>query len=130
MATGKAMLAVQDEAVIEGLSERLFPFTATTMRSMDEVRETFAAIRRDGVAYNRGDWREDVYGAATPIWDASGRIVASIGISGPASRLSTGRLEELSGDVLAAGRRASRLLGFLGQPDFATEPRRMATARH
>ena len=119
VATGKAMLAYKPEEVVDGLGAHLLRFTDTTLSSMAEVREEFVTIRSEGIAYNRGEWREDVYGAATPIWDSTGRVVASIGISGPASRLSTGRLEELSGEVLEIGRKTSQLLGYLGDPRIA-----------
>jgi IclR family KDG regulon transcriptional repressor len=87
VATGKAMLAFQDEAVIARLSRRLKSYSPKTIMRPDAFIAELEAVRADGFAVNRGEWRESVRGIAAPIFDPAGRVIAAIGVSGPAERI-------------------------------------------
>ena len=90
VATGKALLAYlpsdAQEKVLRGPLEKYTPNTITSARALRKELET---IRRIGYSVNRGEWRESVCGIAAPIRDASGEVVAAVGISGPAERFKT-----------------------------------------
>jgi DNA-binding IclR family transcriptional regulator len=111
VATGKAMLAYKGDEYLSRLKGRLEPHTPRTITSVEALAEEFAQVRRQGYAVNRGEWRASVCGIAAAIFDAAGRPVAGIGISGPTERLRVSRLREFGPDVVAAARQVSRALG-------------------
>lgn len=111
VATGKALLAVSCPARLDRLPASLPRFTPTTITDPSALREALDEARRIGFAINRGEWREDVGGLAAPIFDGLKRPVAALGISGPLTRLTPARLEELAAQVVDAAARLSSALG-------------------
>lgn len=112
VATGKALLAHAPEAVVAAVTKRLEPHTAGTITDPAALRAELQRIRRTGYAVNRGEWREGVGGAAAPIRDAGGQVVAAIGISGPTDRLRPRTLKRLVPAVVAAASAVSARLGW------------------
>lgn len=81
VASGIVILAAgSDEAVAE---------YAASLPGADaaRLREMIAAARRDGFFLNPQGVVEGAAGAAAPIFDASGRVLGAINISGPQARL-------------------------------------------
>jgi IclR family transcriptional regulator, KDG regulon repressor len=112
VATGKMLLAYQpDEAVKRVLAGGLVRYSPRTITDPDMLRRELAKIRANGYAVNRGGWREDVWGVAAPIWDATGAVIAALGISGPANRFQPKALRTLVPLVCAAARDASARMG-------------------
>ncbi|MFX7820791.1 IclR family transcriptional regulator C-terminal domain-containing protein, partial [Acinetobacter baumannii] len=74
--------------------------------------------RVQGFAVNKGEWRDSVCGLAAPIRDASGSVIAAVGISGPAERLKPKRLKELVAPVVEAAAVISASLGHGGAAEF------------
>jgi DNA-binding IclR family transcriptional regulator len=112
VATGKALLAYQPEAEVERLIlAGLERFTATTITSPELLRAELAAIRRDGIAFNRGEWRDLVWGLAAPVFHPTPEMPLAVGISGLALQFETPGLAELSEQVRGAGHQLSRALG-------------------
>lgn len=94
VATGKALLAYvrdweKDLQRIGGLTRH----SAATITSMDELRAELEKVRRSGIAVNRGEWRKDVGGLATPIFDPHSVPAAAIGVSGPVRRILSHRAQ-------------------------------------
>lgn len=118
VATGKAMLAWQSPDYIAGVADRIERFTTRTVADAEELRQELARIRAQGFAVNKGEWRDTVCGLAAPIRDASGAVVAAIGISGPAERLKPKRLKELVAPVVEASAVISASLGYGGPAEF------------
>src|SRR5690606_14975150 len=87
VATGKALLAYQDDATLAALPAELPRHTAKTVTTRDALLAELATVRRQGYAVNRGEWRETVCGLGAVVFDANARPTAAIGISGPADRL-------------------------------------------
>lgn len=88
VATGKALLAHQPaEEIRRCLDAGLQRFTPHTLTDPAEFYDTLDKIRRDGHAFNHGEWRQDVGGLAVPLFDATGDPVAALGFSGPAPRI-------------------------------------------
>jgi IclR family KDG regulon transcriptional repressor len=87
VATGKAMLAWQGEAALAALADRIVRHSPNTIVEPAEFLREMERVRRKGYAVNRGEWRESVCGLAAPVRDPGERVVAAIGISGPADRL-------------------------------------------
>ncbi len=125
VATGKALLAFASDDVIRAAGASLIPYTSRTIRTEPALRQALAQIRQDGYATNSGEWRESVCGLAAPIRDASGVVIAAVGISGPADRLKPKRLKSLAPAVVATAGSISSDLGHAGARDDArtTAPR-------
>jgi len=110
VATGKAILAWQGESHLQGLSRRLARHTANTITKPAEFLHEMERVRTTGYAVNRGEWRETVWGVASPIMGAEGTVLAAIGISGPAARIKPTMLKRLAADVMAAADKVSAQL--------------------
>jgi len=92
-AVGHALLSLSPEAAEALIAEGLARLTDTTVPHGPALRRSLAAVIRRGYAVNNRQWHAETAGVAAPIVDASGEVVAAIGISGPASRI--GRRETL-----------------------------------
>jgi IclR family transcriptional regulator, KDG regulon repressor len=112
VATGKALLAHQTSAEIDRLCGLgLRRFTPLTITTAEKLREELDAIRSNGVAINRGEWRLEVVGVAAAIRDHRGEVVAAVGLSGPGYRFSVERATALAPDVRVAADAVSSGLG-------------------
>lgn len=121
VATGKALLAYASAPLIEAISLQLSPITPKTIASPQRLIAELQSIRSNGYAVNHGEWREGVCGLAAPIWDASGRVCAAIGISGPADRFKPRRVKQLAPSVIEVARQVSERLGFMPKRDSAAD---------
>lgn len=110
VATGKAILAWQHEDYLNGLSRRLTRHTDKTITKPAEFLHELERIRAAGYAVNRGEWRETVWGVASPIITPDGGVLAAIGISGPSARIKPTMLKRLATDVMAAAEKISSQL--------------------
>lgn len=111
VATGKVLLAWRDAAAGSALSVRqLQAFTPATLTDTAALAGELARVRQQGYAVNRGEWRASVWGLAAPIFGPDGRVLAAIGISGPAARIRARGLRSLSPLVVEAAARASGAL--------------------
>jgi len=114
VATGKALLAHQSDGLIQRLAPHLKPFTSSTITDVKILACQLSGVRETGVAFNRGEWRDQVWGIASPVLDADGRVVAAIGVSGPSDRFSPIASARFVPLVREAGRNASALIGYAG----------------
>lgn len=96
VATGKIMLAYQSDVFIERVAKSLEAFTPNTITNPKKLFAEVEKIRKQGYAVNKGEWREGVYGVATPISDGSGNVIAAIGLSGPANRFKPQKIKEFA----------------------------------
>lgn len=113
VATGKILLAHRPSEEIAALASRLTAYTSRTLTDPERLAQELDRARRGGVAFNLGEWREDVLGAAAPIHDANGRVIAAIGISGPSLRLTQALLGQHSSSIISVGRDISHMLGYI-----------------
>lgn len=113
VSSGKSMLAFSEE-LRSRLKYPLARYTPTTITKKPALEAEFARIREAGYSVNRGEWREGVWGIAAPIFDARGKVIASIGIWGTESRLGGASIKRLGGIVAAAASRISSQLGHAG----------------
>ena len=115
VATGKALLAFQDDSYLQRFGERLEVHTPRTIATQVELRQELAQVRQQGYAINRGEWRETVGGIAAPIFDSTRRPLAAVGISGPVERLRPPKLKAFTPEVVRAARDISEALGYTAQ---------------
>lgn len=112
VATGKAQLAWADAITIVAAKETLKPHTTRSITSPEQLDVELERIRVQGFAINVGEWREQVCGVAAPIRDGSGRIIAALGVSGPADRLKPRVMHNLASTITQACEHVSSLLGY------------------
>lgn len=128
-ATGKAMLAYEDEDGLADCFETAHTFTARTISNLDRFLDEAAQIRHRRYAINRGEWRADIVGLAAPLVGADGKVCGAIGISGPASRLDVSEMEAMAPRIVGYAEQISRALGcseqcwnFLGSEMLIRSP--------
>lgn len=117
VATGKAILAYLDEAARAGALQTMEPLTENTIVSMDRLAEDLEETRRRGYAISRAECRPGVWAIAAPILDATGRVIAAVGVSGPDFRMGKQRRsEQLGVMVRRTAAEISQHLGHNGAP--------------
>lgn len=112
VATGKALLAMQPASVLESLPAKLERFTPTTIVDRDALIVELGKAARLHYAINRGEWRDSVGGIASPVFNAYGRPVAALGISGPLDRLTPSLMKSGAARVVEVAAQLSLALGF------------------
>lgn len=119
VATGKAMLAFRSDAQLNALAQTLRAHTAKTVVDPLAFFQEMTGIRNRGYAVNTGEWQETVNGVAAPVRDPSGRVIAAVGVSGPAERLRAAHFKGLGDTVIAA---ATRIEDGIRHGPAATAP--------
>jgi IclR family acetate operon transcriptional repressor len=86
-ASGKVLLAFADEARRSRLLEdyEYTRFTPITVSSREAFEVQMAEIRRAGIVFDRGEYREDVRSVSAPIRSGD-RVVAALALTAPADR--------------------------------------------
>ena len=112
-ATGKSLLAWQDEAEIRRVASEAVPYTSATLTSTEELLRQAAEVRRLGFAVNRGEWRADVWGVAAPIFGRGHELVAALGVTGPSDRIEA-QIDPMSAIVCEAASNLSISYGAVG----------------
>jgi DNA-binding IclR family transcriptional regulator len=111
--SGKAALAFQPEAAIEkfislGL-RRISPNTITDPR---QLRAELERVRERGYAIDNEELNPGTKCVGAPIRNASGRVFASLSVSGPARRFTADRIEAFSELVKQYAGAVSAQLGY------------------
>ncbi len=117
VATGKVLLAHLPEAQQAAQAAGLEAYTPRTITNGADLLQALAVIRAKGFGVNLGEWRETVRGAAAPVRNAAGTVLAAVGISGPGERLTQRRISELVPHVVEAAGRISAALGYRGHTE-------------
>jgi IclR family KDG regulon transcriptional repressor len=112
-ALGKVILAALRPDQLDRYLERveLKQLAKNTITSTQKLRREIEEIRRDGVAFDDGEFNDEVRCVAMPVRDFSGQVVGAIGVSGPVWRLSVQALRSRARDLEAAARRLSEAFG-------------------
>jgi len=100
-AHGKALLADCDLPALTTLlgSAPLHVYTRRTVKSVMRLARVCAQVRTDGFALDDGEYIEELRCVAAPIRDPQGEIVASVGISSPATRLHARAIPRAAAEV-------------------------------
>lgn len=108
-ATGKAMLAFMAP---ERQAEILAAMPRDAQRT--HLQEALHAAVHNGYTISRGEIFVGAVAVAAPYFDHRGSVVGSVGLYGPAARVSEEKIAEFSRHVRQAGARISTLLGYEG----------------
>jgi len=112
-ALGKVLLAALDRPELERTleSRELRKFTAKTITEREPLARELDEVRRQGIAFDDGEFDPEVRCVAVPVRNFAGRVIGAIGISGPIWRLSLQALQEKSARVREAAASLSAELG-------------------
>jgi DNA-binding IclR family transcriptional regulator len=112
---GKALLAYQDARLVEEVIARGLPQVASrTITDPEAFRTELIKVRRQGFAFDDLEFHDDMRCVAVPIFEAAGVVRAGISLSGPRSRYTLARLEELKDLTVVTARNLVRRLGGMG----------------
>jgi DNA-binding IclR family transcriptional regulator len=104
VASGKVLLAAMAERDVLRIARPGLPArTEHTITGFEALMEELARVRRRGYATAFSEWIEGTNSVAVPVADARGRVIASIGVWGPAFRVTAGRVAE----IVASAREAA-----------------------
>lgn len=108
-ALGKAMMAFADYPIVEPLEA----FTARTITDPAMLKAHLEQTRRQGFAVDDEEYDYGVRCIAVPVFDFREKVIGSIGVSGPAARVTLERLPEIARTVTAVGEALSARMRFL-----------------
>jgi IclR family acetate operon transcriptional repressor len=115
-AVGKVMLAFGDGAGGGAGEGALTAFTDRTITDPDALAVELAGVRERGWAEAVGEREPDLAALAAPVFGRAGRLVAILGVQGPASRLPATARRGLREPLLHAAAELGRSLGGGGIP--------------
>jgi len=106
-ASSKVLLAFADEEERESIMNSA-DWPASVNR--DAFRRTLEDIRALGYATSAEEREAGVAAVSAPILTNSGRLVAALGVSGPANRLDPERIRAIAPQVIEAARRMGKMM--------------------
>ena len=92
-------------------THELRKFTDKTIVEREALLRELEAVRRNGIAFDDGEFDPEVRCVAVPVRDFAGRVTGAIGISGPIWRLSLQALQDKSARVREAAEKLSAEFG-------------------
>jgi len=112
-ASGKVLLAFGDPETMNRIlqSKVLRRITEHTITDPDSLAHELRVIRDQGYAISKGENIPDALAIAAPVFNYENRLIGSIGIAGPASRLAQDQIESRIELVLHASRVLSMRYG-------------------
>lgn len=105
-AIGKCLIAFDEYPI----PKELLSFTPRTITSRDQLRLHLEMIRNRGYAVDDEEHEFGVRCIAAPVYDGTGRAVASMGISGPTVRVTLARVEEYAQIIIRSAQKLSNIL--------------------
>ena len=114
-AVGKAIMAYLSEEEINLIIRRegLEKFTENTITTKKDLKNEFKKIREQGYAIDNIEHEEGVRCVAGPIRDYTGKVIASMSISGPAFRINEDNIPLIAKKVKEYCNCISEEIGYL-----------------
>lgn len=110
---GKIFCAyMEKEKMLRLVKVPLSGLTKNTITTLSVFEKELVKVKSEGVALDNGEMEIDVRCVAAPIFDANGGVIGSVSISGPYTRLSERRIEELKPIIKESAARISSAMGF------------------
>lgn len=116
-ALGKVLLAALTPAQLQRYLDKhkLARFTPKTIVEREALLAELEQVRRNGIAFDDGEFDAEVRCVAVPVYDFLGRVAGAIGVSGPMWRISLQSLHEKSKLVRQSAAEFSEELGYRGE---------------
>lgn len=110
---GRVLLAFgPPEQTVAVLKEALVARTPNTMTDPKALVQALEAVRHAGYAMDDEESEIGMRGLAAPVRDASGRVVAAVGLAGPVQRLTKKELRRLVPQVVTTADGISARMGY------------------
>jgi IclR family KDG regulon transcriptional repressor len=90
----------------------LKPHTASTITSLEKLKDDVFKARETSVARDLGEYDEDLYGLGAAIKNYRGRVIACISLAVPSSRYQEASFDDLSKMVKDAADKICYSVGF------------------
>jgi len=121
-AIGKALLAHLDRAEIDRIiaARPLTRYTKATITDPEALRQELDKVRRQGYAEDNEELEEGLYCVGAPLFNYSGRPVASISVSVPKIGQQTVQKDRIIKAVVQSAQEISTKLGYTGRGKAAT----------
>jgi DNA-binding IclR family transcriptional regulator len=121
-APGKVLLAFLPPEELEVILATLplIPLTARTITDRAHLLKELAIVRQRGYAVSEGERSPWTSAVAAPIWDWSGKLIATLSVLGPSQRLTSEILPGLSQQVQQVALDLSAALGYRAQSPTAS----------
>ncbi len=111
--SGKAILAFQDDAMIEEVIRRgLVKYTRTTIADAEVLRNTLRKIRDTGYATSYGELRDGVNSVAVPVRDYTREVIGAVTVVGPVQRFTEQKIQAFAKQLGLIGKEISSRLGY------------------
>ena len=115
--SGRALLFDHDHEALSGLLSgvEFRELRPGTVRNLEELEKSIAVAREQGYALVNEEFEFGLVGAAAPVRDFKGQLIAALNVSAPEFRLG-GRLKSAGQEVKRAADELSALLGWSSEP--------------
>jgi DNA-binding IclR family transcriptional regulator len=112
-AEGQAILAFRPPEVIDQVIQRgLLPLTPQTITDPAKLLKALSVVRQRGCAIEDEESEIGMRSISAPIRNDAGEVVASVGVAGPATRLSKKAIAAFVPHVIETADLVSRRLGY------------------
>jgi IclR family transcriptional regulator, KDG regulon repressor len=108
-ALGKALLAFGSAEMPDTLES----YTLRTITDGSVLRAHLEQVRRQGYAVDDEEYDHGVRCVAVPVYDFREKVVGAVGISGPSSRMTLERLQEIAAAMVEVGQTLSDRMRFI-----------------
>lgn len=110
----RAILAYQDKKFIESYIKKVIDGKKCKLKMTgEELFEKIEKIKREGISTSSGDYVKGTMGIAAPIFNSSGKVIASIGIVALKNKgLTEDRIENLKEIVKSVSKELSQCMGY------------------
>lgn len=111
-AHGKLLAAFQDEQIIDTLIKKypLQKICPNTITDVEQLKAEYRNIRKEGVSISVEESSIGAIGIAAPVYGHDGRVVASLCVGTPSSRLTFEKREMVTKRVIASAQELSRII--------------------
>lgn len=102
LGVGKAILASLPPEQAEKIIARkgLKRYTDNTITDPDKLQEELKQIRRNKYAVDNEEYEEGIRCVAVPVRNIDGKLIGGISVTGPATRMTDDRLQEIAARLL------------------------------
>jgi IclR family transcriptional regulator, KDG regulon repressor len=114
-AVGKVLLADLSDSEVEKIMEQkgMTKYTKSTIDNLHQLKEELSVIRERGYAFDEIEHEEGIRCVAAPVHDRSGKVIASVSLSGPIIHVTHYRMPELTEEILKTAKKISYQLGYI-----------------
>ena len=110
---GKAIAAYLPKDQLDALLESThLALTSATITDEEDIQRELTRVRGQNYATGFEEVEVGLHAIAAPIYNHVGDVIASISVSGPAYRLTRGRIQEIAPQVIHTADQISREMGF------------------